>query len=384
MDKSILPVDILEQVNKKERALDRIRGCMIGGAAGDALGYPVEFMTYDRILSAFGPDGIRAYQIDPESQLALISDDTQMSLYTANGILYGETRRALQGVAGKPRSYVYLAYLDWLETQRSSQHAQMKRCWLNNVKALWNNRSPGATCLDALASGEQGSTEHRINHSKGCGGVMRVSPVALVYYDQPDEEIDMEGAEVAALTHSHSLGFIPAAFLTHVLKHLVDPDNTMSLVEIIEDAKKVISGLFSERKHLGVFIDLINKSVELASNSEPDEENISYIGEGWCADETLGIALYCALRHQDDFSEAIIASVNHSGDSDSTGAITGNIMGALIGYEAIPQVWKEKLELADTILEMADDICFGCLMTKTGEYQDEEWVRKYVHAGDPS
>ena len=52
----------------------------------------------------------------------------------------------------------------------------------------------------------------------------------------------------------------------------------------------------------------------------------------------------------------MIASVNHKGDSDSTGAITGNLLGAVIGYEAIGQKRKDNLELSDTLLRTADMI----------------------------
>ena len=55
----------------------------------------------------------------------------------------------------------------------------------------------------------------------------------------------------------------------------------------------------------------------------------------------------------------MIASVNHGGDSDSTGAVTGNILGAAIGYEAIPQYYKDDLEMHNLILHMADDLYRG-------------------------
>ena len=76
----------------------------------------------------------------------------------------------------------------------------------------------------------------------------------------------------------------------------------------------------------------------------------------WMAEETLAIALYCSLRYQDDFSAALTASVNHNGDSDSTGEVTGNIMGALHGFEAIEDKWKKDLELSEVIMEMAEDL----------------------------
>lgn len=377
MDKSTLPQKILEQIEIREKYLDAFRGCMIGGAAGDALGYPVEFMTADTICEKYGPSGISNYQLDPRSGLALISDDTQMSLFTADGLLVGQTRRRLSGISAQPRYYVYLAYLDWLETQRGIEHGE-RISWLMDIQSLWSCRAPGATCLDALSSGKQGSTEQRINHSKGCGGVMRVAPVGLLLHGKSFEDADMEGAEVAALTHSHSLGFMPAAFLTHVIKRITTQEGPIDLETVINEAIQMISGLFAERKHLGAFIDLIERSVDYSKNQFSDSENIPMIGAGWCGDEALAIALYCSLRYKDDFSAAIRAAVNHSGDSDSTGGITGNIVGAMVGYEAIDDCWKQNLELRDTILEIADDLCYGCQMSEHGTYKDEVWLSKYT------
>ena len=96
------------------------------------------------------------------------------------------------------------------------------------------------------------------------------------------------------------------------------------------------------------------------------------------AEETLAIALYCSLRYEHDFSSGVIAAVNHDGDSDSTGAVTGNILGAINGYEAMEEKWKKDLELFDVILEMADDLCHGCVMEESSTYVDPVWRRKYL------
>ena len=112
--------------------------------------------------------------------------------------------------------------------------------------------------------------------------------------------------------------------------------------------------------------------------SSRDLDNINMLGEGWVAEETLGIALYCALKHQNDFKAGVVAAVNHKGDSDSTGAVTGNILGARLGYEAIPESFKKDLELKDVILEMADDLCHGCQMSEYSQYEDPEWRAKYI------
>lgn len=113
---------------------------------------------------------------------------------------------------------------------------------------------------------------------------------------------------------------------------------------------------------------------------DTDRSNIRQLGGGWVAEETLAIAIYCALRYEHDFSAGIIAAVNHDGDSDSTGAVTGNILGAINGYDSIEAKWKNNLELMDVLLEMSDDLCHGCLMSEYDTYYDPDWARKYIEA----
>lgn len=103
------------------------------------------------------------------------------------------------------------------------------------------------------------------------------------------------------------------------------------LKEVILEARDTAEELFAGDEHLPELIEIIDRAVMLAEGDlEDDLDNIHQLGQGGVAEETLAIALYCALRHQDDFSAGIIAAVNHSGDSDSTGAVAGNILGAAI------------------------------------------------------
>ena len=383
---------VQELVKEKEVYLDAIRGCIYGGAAGDALGYPVEFMNEEKIFSVFGQEGITAFHIDPFSGKALISDDTQMSLFTANGLLVGDTRGAMRGIRAKPRAYVAKAYQDWLKTQEKSfrevnSHDRFTDAggtsWLLDVPELFARRAPGNTCLSALME----RTEYddyitaKRNHSKGCGGIMRVAPLGVIYQGCDIRKLDMEGAQLAAITHGHSLGYMPAAVLVHIIHRIVFPreGTHLTLKEIVLEARDTAAMIFSGHGHLKYLTEIIDRAVELSANSLSDLENIHQLGEGWVAEETLGISLYCALRHQDDFSAGIIAAVNHEGDSDSTGAVTGNILGALLGYERIDDRWKRDLELADVILETADDLCRGCRMSEYSSYSDPEWEAKYIH-----
>jgi ADP-ribosylglycohydrolase len=123
---------------------------------------------------------------------------------------------------------------------------------------------------------------------------------------------------------------------------------------------------------------LLETAIRLSENESADMENIPKLGKGWTGDEALAIAVYCALRHSNDFSSAVVAAVNHGGDSDSTGAITGNILGAWLGYDAIDNKWKRNLELKNVILEMADDLFNGCPLDEYYDIADPIWLCKYV------
>ncbi|EJX05341.1 ADP-ribosylglycohydrolase [gut metagenome] len=362
--------------------IDKYRGCLIGGAAGDALGYAVEFMDLASIKRKYGQNGITAF--DLHNGLALISDDTQMTLFTANGLLLGITRGMTRGIMGTLPSYIRFCYKDWYKTQTKQYplHEDCIYAWLSNVPEMFAQRAPGNTCLSAIESGCNGKLEEPVNGSKGCGGVMRVAPIGLYLPDNENmrmsqDEIDMIGAETAALTHGHPLGCIPAAALAHIVS-LASHWDGLSLTEIVDDMKIAISEQFADGKYLSPFIELVDKAVALAKSNMSNEDAIRQLGEGWVAEETLAIAIYCAVKYEDDFEKALIVSVNHDGDSDSTGAVTGNILGAYLGLSKIPSKFIDNLELKEIILDMADDLYNDCQMTEYGSYFDPVWEHKYI------
>ena len=193
------------------------------------------------------------------------------------------------------------------------------------------------SCMSALASAVDGSTAHPINHSKGCGGVMRVAPIGLYFAEKriPMRASDVIGAEAAAITHGHELGWLPAAALVHIIRHLVEHDGNIFLA--VQDAITTLPQVFPAAAKMDELLSLLQKAVDLSRQELDDLDAVRQLGRGWVGEEALAIAVYCALRHPDSFEDAIIAAVNHSGDSDSTGAIAGNIMGAALGFQAIPE-----------------------------------------------
>lgn len=214
---------------------------------------------------------------------------------------------------------------------------------------------------------------------------MRVAPAGLLR-TASIEKLDYEGAQLAAITHGHSLGYMTGAVLTHVINRIVYPEpeqedvpEQKSLKKIILEARDRTEEIFPGDPYLKYLTELIELAVELSENDQEDLQNIHRLGEGWVAEEALAIALYCSLRYQKDFSAGIIASVNHKGDSDSTGAITGNILGAWLGYEQMEDKWKQDLELSELILEMAGDISQDCRIKEySSPDPDPDWERKYI------
>ena len=130
---------------------------------------------------------------------------------------------------------------------------------------------------------------------------------------------------------------------------------------------------------VGALQEIMERAVSLASSNLSDLEAIHELGEGWVAEETLAIGVLCALRHQGDFAGAIAAASNHNGDSDSTAALAGTIIGAQIGYEAIPHRFIEPLELHEAIVEIADDLSTGCGHLSEFAPLDRAWAHKYIH-----
>lgn len=375
--------------------LDRTLGCMVGGAVGDALGYPVEFQSWPAIARHYGSSGITRYEIDSRG-LALISDDTQMTLFTAAGLLLGMTRGYMRGIMGRFDEYCRHAYIDWLHTQewRSRKEGARVVSWLMNVPELYSRRAPGNTCITALKTLEVGKEVH--NDSCGCGGVMRTAPVALIsYLHDYRGNCNMVAAQVARLTHLHPLGFLPSAVLNDILMQILGGKacDSESLHRAVLVAAGRLPSVMSEDddgksygtlwpRHVVQLQEILAKAIDLAHTDIPDHEAIESIGGGWTGHEALAIAVYSAVKHADSFEDAIISAVNHSGDSDSTGAICGNIVGCLLGRNSIPACYTEKLELLDVIEEMAHDLYTGCII---GEYErcdtpeKRRWEKKYCY-----
>ena len=337
-----------------KRTIEHFKACMIGGAIGDAMGAPIEFMSMDRIRTIFGHQGLTSYS-EAYGRLGAFTDDTQMTLFTAEGLILSKVRQEYQGNDGMVSS-VYNALLRWLYTQETDLQGRLIKnhgtCSivdgvLTGYKELFSSRAPGNSCLSALKSGKMGSIDNPINNSKGCGGVMRIAPVGLACKDA--QKAFQIGCRCAAITHGHPTGYLAAGTLAALISRIISGD---SLKNAIDESTRILK----TKKNNEEILAAIDKAVEMTDKSIPGPGVIEDIGAGWVAEEALAISIYCALVAGDDFKKGVLLSVNHSGDSDSTGSITGNILGALYGVEIIPENWLIDLEFHDLIGELAGDL----------------------------
>ena len=332
----------------------KFRGCLLGGAVGDALGAPVEFMDIGAIRARFGLGGIRDF-VPYAGKDGSITDDTQMTLFTAEGLLRCANRGRIRGIGPDFIWVLGNAYRRWLHTQGegSQRDTEFLSGWLIRNRELFARRAPGITCLGALRAM---GADIRLaeNDSKGCGGVMRMAPVGLFTAGwegagpDPARRAFELGCDFAALTHGHPAGQHPAGVLAVLVLHLV---RGATLPEALAEARR----LLAEAPDHGVTLAAIDLAATLASQAGDPDDHLRQLGEGWVAEEALAIALYCALRAQ-TLEEGVMLAVNLTGDSDSTGAIAGNLLGALHGVDAIPGRWLAPLELRGVIEDVADDL----------------------------
>jgi ADP-ribosylglycohydrolase len=324
---------------------DSVAGCLLGGAVGDALGAVVEFDSIDEIRRRHGADGVVAFP--PEG--GRITDDTQMALFTAEGLVRARRRYDAERI-DYAADELWLAYRRWLETQgEGSSDRKEDGGGLVDEPLLRHRRAPGATCLSALLGAEPGFVELPVNNSKGCGGVMRVAPVGLVARHPTGL-----GIASAALTHGHPSGYLAAGAAADIIARLRAGQPLRAAAGAALEAVTVWEGHEET-------VAALRAALALAEREPvPTPESVGTLGEGWVAEEALGIALYCALTGG-TFEAAVRAAVNHSGDSDSTGAITGNLLGAAGGRGVVPEPWLAALAERALVERVADELtgCFG-------------------------
>jgi len=336
----------------------RIRGSLLGAAVGDALGTPIAFESLEAIRERFGTRGLE----EPASafgRIGAISGTTQLMLFTVEGLLIAARDPALAGRSGVVRS-VHRASLRWLRTQgEHSTHPTFERSFegrLLGTAALQQRRAPDHACMAALRTRHMGRIQQPLNTDEGCGVLMRGVPLGLARgIDDPFAT----ACEAGAITHGHPSAYLACGFLARLIREVFTGTPRRSACD---------EGLEELRRHPGhgQCSAAIERALALSEREEVSPEHIHTLGSGRTAAAALSIGILCSLVTT-DFSRGLRLAVNHDGESSSSAAVAGSVLGAALGVEAIPARWLEVLELREEIERLAEELSRELPSTPGGE-----------------
>jgi ADP-ribosylglycohydrolase len=298
-------------------------GTIWGLAAGDAIGYPVEFMTTDKILDLGGSAYICSQANSVEDNENQISDDTQMSVAVAKGLLESKTDN-----------------VDEIMYHISNQFVE----WFDSPE---NNRAPGNNCMTGVKNLKMGLdwNSSGVINARTCGACMRTAPIGLAFYDDLDKLKEIASAS-AISTHNSKSAQASAVANAYLVARGIRNEDPKKIFESVYDFTRGISSSFSHKL----------KQLEGVLDKEP-REAFSVIGEGWRGDEAVSGALYCILKTGFDYNKAVPMAADYSGDSDSVASIAGGIIGAHKGYRAIDRMFLRNLEKRDALQELSIKLC---------------------------
>lgn len=356
--------------------VERMLGCLIGGAVGDGFGYPVEFTSLKDIKKKFGSRGIKKPIFSDEK--LVVSDDTQMTLFTLEGLLFSHLQSKDWDI-NHIKHTVFAAYSDWLYTQGGKPSDRLSG-QLAQSKAMHYQRAPGNTCINALKLGMGGDIDRAINNSKGCGAVMRTAPVGFIPNNNRNNAQRI-GETLGALTHGHLDGWLPAGALAGMVERMMQGSSLHEAAhQVIDHLKTYPSGEIARRQRTYPLLTLAEKLI--SSHKGRSEEAIRLLGQGWTGEEALAIALY-ATGTAKNFADCIRRAANHDGDSDSTASIAGQLYGVWKGVFAIPHAWVRRIDVLNEILMLAwqwvDNVeCYAPPVVRDRTSPDFREIQRFV------
>lgn len=357
------------------------RGCLLGLAVGDAMGYTVDNRSWQEIMEDYGPNGLLGY--DLVNGYADVTSYTQLAAFTCNGLLFGLTRGQVYGKMAPFIKYVALSGKEWAASQRNCGRLGQAYCWLARKPELYRRSCMDTRMVETLSRERPGTIETPVNNHSGPEGLTTAIGVGLFYHKNrmEQEEVDRLGAEAVALTHGSPTAFLAGAALAHIISRLVS-NPRIPLKNVFLEAAEAVKAQFGHQYSQAYdFATLIRHAITYAQVSTPSH---NFVMEKLGCDnaaKALAGAVYACLASGGDFDRGLIIAVNHSGRSAAVGAITGAILGLKLGEEALPEFYIECLEPGETLRELADDLFTGCPMEMGNKLFDLDWDYKYLHGG---
>ena len=350
--------------------LDAYRGCLLGLAVGDAMGMPVDDMTLEEIRDSYGPHGLLGY--DLRSDYAEITSYTQVAAFICNSLLLSVSR----GKGDKMLDFVKLGLKEWTRSQQFARDPEGSYCWVAKLPAFRRRHCRDARMLDTLRLAAMGFPEKGPNKYNTPGSLTAAIAVGMFYNPQrlTPPQIGELAVQIVGLTHGDPTAFLSAAVLGYAITGiLMEPD--MPLDEQFTAAISAMNRQFrSKYSEVQTVTDTLTGAVARAKAAEPMNEVMESF-QCYSAMNCLAGGIYASIANSEDFDTAMITAVNHSGYSSAVAGITGAILGAKMGYSALPDFYLESLEPVKALCQLSDDMVSG---TPAKGIFDDDWDQKYV------
>ncbi|MFI8438667.1 ADP-ribosylglycohydrolase family protein [Streptomyces sp. NPDC079020] len=351
----------------------RVRGALLGGAIGDALGAAVTGLTLEEMREAHGAEGVTDFVPaagipvpgtpapgspvaagSPSGSRGAVTAVTQLTLFTVDGLIRAQVRRDTG--AWHPPTDVHQAYLRWAATQRDwgPDERRKDNGWLAAQEWLYARRDPARECLTGFGDTTMGTLDRPKNPTaRDAGALTRSAPFGLLVGWEPELVLQL-ALECAAQTHGHPAAQL-AAGAFGLLVH------GLARGETLDGSVQHALALLAERPGHEPVTEALRQALGSVRQGIPGPALIEALGDTDTAEDVLAVAVYCALVGE-DIRHGLKLAVNHGGPSRATGAVCGALLGALHGETALPPAWLSELEGRATLLELADD--FAMEMTQ--------------------
>ena len=336
---------------------DRINGSLLGTAIGDALGLPYEGLSPQRAKRMLGPPDRYRFWFGR----GMVSDDTDHARMTAAGLLRARRRpdspddgAEMSAVAKSERWEGFRATKPWLHRSDDSRHhfelewfeaslSRQLRWWLASIPAgigfatlrsilkLWLGWSPATSGV----------------FSAGNGPAMR-APILGTVLDEIDDLKSFVRCSTR-MTHSDPKAEY-GAFVVALAAHLAARDREITGRRFLKLAAEHLPS------DAGELLSLMSQCVESVESGQSTQDFAISLGlakgvTGYMY-HTVPVCLHAWLSFTDDLEQSVRCVIECGGDADTTAAIVGSIVGAAVGAQAIPSVWKETLTEPQAIFEM--------------------------------
>ncbi|AXG79555.1 ADP-ribosylglycohydrolase family protein [Streptomyces paludis] len=331
----------------------RVRGCLLGGAMGDALGAGVAMMTLDEMRAAYGAEGVVDF-VPAYGRRGGVTAATQLTLFTVDGLIRAQIRRDTG--AWHPPTDVYRAHQRWVATQRDwgPDLRRKDNGWLAQEEWLYARRDPTISTLTGFAGEVMGSLDQPRNPiARDAGALVRSAPFGLLVGWEPQLVCQL-ALECAVQSHGSPGAYLSAGAFAAIV-------HAPARGETLETGVERALALLAPRPGHEPVTEALQQAMAAVRQGAPGPSVIASLGEGRTAESALAVGVYCALVAE-DVRQGLRLAVNHDGPSAATASLCGALLGALHGETALPPAWVAELEGRPTLLEMADD--FAMEMTQ--------------------